>query len=364
MQLSPQQNEADMAVDAWQRDPNSPQVFYLAGFAGSGKTTLAKRLSEKFGNVVFAAFTGKAALVLASKGCEPASTIHSLIYKLKTPNSALPKFVLDPESAIKDCDVVVIDEVSMVGEELALDLLSFGVKVLVLGDPAQLPPVHGEGYFTSRKPDYMLTEIHRQAADNPIIRMSMDVREGRGLDLGTYGSSKVIKLKDIDADQVLDADQVIVGLNKSRRLYNGRIRKLLGRDGRFVVGERVVTLKNHKEKGLLNGGLWDVEEIIKQDSNISKLHIKPIDVGMSQTHAQIVTHHAWLDGKDNNLHWREKRDYQPVDYGYVLSCHKSQGSQWDDVLVFDESASFRENSTAWLYTAITRAAERITVARP
>ena len=70
----------------------------------------------------------------------------------------------------------------MVDEELGRDLLSFGKPVLVLGDPAQLPPVKGGGFFTEAEPDIMLTEVHRQAADNPIIRMSMVVREGGRLD--------------------------------------------------------------------------------------------------------------------------------------------------------------------------------------
>ena len=56
--------------------------------------------------------------------------------------------------------------------------MSFGVPVLVLGDPAQLPPIQGGGYFTEAEPDAMLTEVHRQAFDNPIVRLSMDVRAG------------------------------------------------------------------------------------------------------------------------------------------------------------------------------------------
>lgn len=370
MQLSPQQEQAVKAVRAWLRAANGPQTFYLAGFAGTGKTTLAKMLAGDLSHVVYAAFTGKAALVLDSKGCTPSSTIHSLIYKIKDKNSLIPEFVIDRDSEARFADLIIIDEVSMVGDDLGRDLLSFGTKVLVLGDPAQLPPVQnkwekengkGEGFFTRHEPDFMLTEVHRQAADNPIIKMSMIIREGGKLDLGTYGESKVITTADIDAQQVLSADQVIVGLNKSRRMYNGRIRKLKGFQGRFVIGERVVTLKNNKEKGILNGGLWDVTKIVHSDDDVSSLHIMPVDVGMSKEHAAIRTHHAWLEGRENNLDWKFKRQFAPVDYGYVLSCHKAQGSQWDDVLIFDESASFRENARQWLYTAITRAAVRTTV---
>lgn len=361
MRLSEQQGAAAMAVQEWLRDPTGAPWFYLAGYAGSGKTTIARVLAENAGSVVYAAFTGKAALVLASKGCRPSSTIHSLIYKIKDPESPVPEFVLNSDSDATRVRLIIVDEVSMVDEELARDLLSFGTRILVLGDPAQLPPVKGTGYFTAKKPDFMLTEIHRQAAESPIIRMSMDVREGRGLAVGEYGGSVVMTRDRMTPEMVLSAGQVIVGLNKTRRRYNARVRELMGREGRFVEGDKVVTLKNNRESGILNGALWSVSELRGCMGDTSRLVISPLDVGVTQCPVEIRTHHAWLDGTENDMDWREKRSYDPVDYGYVLSCHKSQGSQWDDVLVFDESAYFREDHKAWLYTALTRAADRVTV---
>lgn len=361
MNLSEQQGQAAMAVQNWMRDPSGKPWFYLAGFAGSGKTTIARVLAKSAGSVVYAAFTGKAALVLSSKGCTPSSTIHSLIYKIKDPDSPVPEFVLNEDSKAGMVSLIIVDEVSMVDGELAQDLLSFGTRILVLGDPAQLPPVKGTGFFTSKRPDFMLTEIHRQAAESPIIRMSMDVREGRGLTVGTFGTSRVMTRDGMTPQMVLDTDQVIVGLNKTRRRYNARVRELLGRSGRFEIGDRVVTLKNDKESGILNGGLWSVDEVRDTDDFESRLLISPLDAGMTQCPVVVHTHHAWLDGTENDLDWRKKKYYAPVDYGYVLSCHKSQGSQWDNVMVFDESAFFREDHKAWLYTAITRAADRVTV---
>ena len=102
------------------------------------------------------------------------------------------------------------------------------IKILVLGDPAQLPPVKGGGFFTEAEPDIMLSEVHRQARDNPIVHMSMVIREGGDLERGTYGDSRIISRREIDADSILAADQVLVGTNRTRRLYNGRIRELKG----------------------------------------------------------------------------------------------------------------------------------------
>lgn len=365
MTLSAHQNEAFHAFKAWLADPNKKPFFYLAGYAGAGKTYLAKTFAGEVKKAVYAAFTGKAALVMAGKGCRPSSTIHSLIYKFEEGEDGIPRFSLNThDSDILEADLVVIDEVSMVGEDLGRDLLSFGKPILVLGDPAQLPPVgDGVGYFTKGEPDFMLTEIHRQAADNPIIRMSMNVREGRPLPLGEYGASRVIRRNQVTRKMVLRADQVLCGMNKTRRETNRKIRRLLGRDHAwFVEGERVVALKNDKDRGLLNGSIWRVDEIEVSDDTETEMIVTPIDAGMTVRPAEVKTHHYWIEGRERELLPSIAREYQPFDYGYCLSVHKAQGSQWDDVLVFDESRVFKEDRARHLYTAITRAAERVTVA--
>src|SRR5690606_16537216 len=246
---SPQQDEALRKVSAWLKDKSGPQVFRLFGWAGTGKSTLARHLAQGVKSVKYAAFTGKAALVMRKNGCRGASTIHSLIYSLVSEKEGEPKFALDPESDAASADLVVIDEVSMVDEVLGRDLLSFGTKGLVLGDPFQLPPVQGAGFFTAAEPDMMLTEIHRQAADNPIIRMSMDIREGGRLARGRYGDSVVISRHDVDRDAVLEADQVLAGRNKTRVAYNDRLRELRGLPHHVpVVGDRLVCLRNNPQK--------------------------------------------------------------------------------------------------------------------
>ncbi|MBX9876144.1 MAG: AAA family ATPase [Beijerinckiaceae bacterium] len=217
MSWSPQQDAALSAVARWLQ-AGEPQLFRLFGYAGTGKTTLARHIAEAVdGEVAFAAFTGKAALVLRNKGCVGAQTIHSLIYRSRGVDEESPTFVLNRESAAAKAKLIIIDECSMVDEDLGRDLLSFGTPVLVLGDPAQLPPVKGGGFFTEVEPDIMLTEVHRQAADNPIVRMSMTIREGGRLDVGDYGKSRVIRRSEVDPQLVMSADQVLVGMNKTRR---------------------------------------------------------------------------------------------------------------------------------------------------
>src|SRR5690554_3463524 len=206
-QFTPQQDDALRAVSQWLKaKPGSrgtPQIFRLFGYAGTGKTTLARHIADHVdGEVKFAAFTGKAASVMRGKGCRGASTIHSLIYRARESGEETPSFDLWHEAPASKADLIVIDECSMVDAELGRDLLSFGVPVLVLGDPAQLPPISGGGFFTDGKPDAMLTEVHRQAQDNPIVRLSMDVREGRPLARGDHGAVQVIGKRELDPERV------------------------------------------------------------------------------------------------------------------------------------------------------------------
>jgi exodeoxyribonuclease-5 len=362
---SPQQDEALRAVSTWLKDRNGPQVFRLFGWAGTGKSTLARYLAEGVRTVKYAAFTGKAALVMRRKGCRGASTIHSLIYTLVSEKEGEPRFALDPESEALSADLIVIDEVSMVDEPLATDLLSFGTKVLVLGDPFQLPPVQGAGFFTAHEPDIMLTEIHRQAADNPIIRMSMAIREGGYLEYGRYDESVVIPRAEVDREAVVTADQVLVGRNKTRVDYNDRLRELKHLPAHEPVpGDRLVCLRNNPQKRLLNGQIWTATEVKKRSGNRYSMDLVPDEettAGGKKVKAHVVTHAAFFSGEEEQLSWPERRRFDEFTFGYCLTVHKSQGSQWDRVYLFDESFVFRDDRQRWLYTGVTRASEQITV---
>lgn len=394
MDWSPQQETALSRVDAWKQSGTDP-VFMLAGFAGTGKTTLAKHFAAGLSNVYFAAYTGKAAHVLRKAGVPNVSTIHKLIYlpkdkcraKLKelegeraellvlvprpeealrkldaaikeeTDNLARPAWTLNTDSPLNEVDLLVIDEYSMVDQQMGEDLLSFGCRILALGDPGQLPPIRGACYF-GRKPDYMLTEVHRQAKDNPIIRMSQIVREGGNLRPGEYGDSRVLSSarREELAQLVLSTDQLLVGRNVTRTSSNLRTRQLLGRtDALPVPGDKLVCLRNNHKIGLLNGQTWTVADAPVAEGDLLALSVTNED----NERVTCLAHPNHFLGTADKLDYWTRRDAEEFDYGYALTVHKAQGSQWDDVLLFDEWGG--QNRQEWLYTAITRAAERVTV---
>jgi exodeoxyribonuclease-5 len=397
MQFSPQQDKALIDVDKWLKNPHRPQVFRLFGYAGTGKTTLAKHFAANVeGGVMFGAFTGKAAHVLKSKGCENAATIHSMIYQVSEKSRkklidlelnlvnllkkhketdkkvieakkaiaeeklklAKPSFLLKSGSDIEKTALVIIDECSMVDERMGKDLLSFKIPILVLGDPAQLPPIKGGGFFTEcSEPDVMLTEIHRQAKDNPIIDMATRVRNGETLPFGQYVLNKT------NAEDILAADQVLVGKNTTRKSFNARIRQLKGfTDELPEQKDKLVCLRNNPELGLLNGALWIVGDTprVDEDSQKIEMMISPDEGGQDV----LVTAHMQPFLKNSEeMSWWEKKEAQEFDYGYALTVHKSQGSQWNKVVLFDESNSFKKDARRWLYTGITRAAEEVKIIR-
>lgn len=362
MQITPQQDQALKAVSAWYKDPHGAPFFYLGGYAGTGKTTLAKHFATSMSGVSFCAFTGKAALVMRQKGCVGASTIHSLIYTFDTEAPpGMVRFIRNPLSPLLMANLVIVDECSMVNRQLGEDLLSFGKKVLVLGDPAQLPPVEGAGFFTLGEPDFLLTEIHRQAAENPIIRLSQIVREGGKLKLGKYGDSAVIPQAKLDWQALVERDQVLVGMNRTRQTAIAKIRELRGRTLTVEKDDRLICLKNDRQKMLLNGSMWTVLAV-REYGRSMRLTLSSQD-GLAEA-VDIYTRPEMFDGREDTLSPAQRRNLDEFTFAEAITVHKAQGSQWNDVAIIDESRQFREDARAHLYTAITRAASRVLVAVP
>ncbi len=191
----------------------------------------------------------------------------------------------------------------------------------------------------------------------------MDVREGRDIAYGDYGVARIITRKEVDQQLVLDADQVLVGINRTRHLYNKRLRALKGFTANYPqAGDKLVCLRNDPPKGLLNGSLWKVmtsqKETVKPSIN---LLVKPEESECRVAKIKLLK--AVFENPHNEISWTLKKGYDDFDYGYALTVHKAQGSQWDNVVLFDESFAFRDMSARWLYTGITRAAERLTIVR-
>lgn len=363
--FSAEQVEAIEKVSRWLKSgTRKKQVFRLFGYAGTGKTTIIRHLTAELGGIVaYAAFTGKAALMMARNGCQGASTVHSLIYRVVDGTALVPTFELNPDSVASMASLIVLDECSMVDEQMARDLMSFGKPILVLGDPAQLPPIEGEGYFTRKKPDVLLTEVRRQSLDSPILRLATDVREGRGLPYGVFGTSRILSRKDIVLDEILAADQFILGRNVMRRYYNEEIRQALGFSGDLpMVGDKLICLRNDHRKGIFNGGMFRVLQVSAECPILKVIRLRLASLDLEDAPEILVSILPEVfRSPDKPWSTKELKSTQVFDFGYAITAHKSQGSQWRNVVVLDESDFFEGDPTAWLYTAITRAAERVTV---
>lgn len=374
--LSQQQDAAVAAVLDWFTLRQKP-VFRLFGYAGTGKTSIAKTMAASIEQqtgkrVLFAAYTGKAASVLRSKGCD-ASTIHGLIYKPVDKLERLERMSdKEAEKATFDNKVefelaghdlrtgqvalVIIDECSMVGQKIGQDLLSFGVPVLVLGDPAQLPPVGDGGYFTNGAPDVMLTEIHRQRDGCGILDIATMVRTGQQLVTGPYSESKVLPLSATYATDPFDYDQVLVGCNTTRATWNRKMRAKLGRTSPLPEpGDKLICLRNNTRARIVNG-----EQVVCISVKEPDEWAVALEFDRGNGPEKCVASRHYFDGREGTPEFSGD-GMLFFDFGYAITVHKSQGSQWPRVLVVNESNVFRESAANWLYTAVTRASEHVTV---
>ena len=419
---SPQQAAAIAAIEDWfRRGTRDQQVFRLFGYAGTGKTTITRHAIGELGlepmdrtggsgGVLYAAFTGKAALVMTRKGT-PASTIHSLIYKvseatpeeiervtreLETLRKGLrsmgpaersfaetqirrlelrladihqPHFILNEQSLVRDADLIVLDEVSMVGAEMASDLLAFGKPILVLGDPGQLPPIKGDGAFTDADPDVMLTDIHRQAETSAIIRLATLARQSMPIPYGEHDDF-VWKMRrsDIGPHQFLKGGQVICGRNATRLFLNTAMKQAAGFPDAYPrgLGEKIICLKNRHDLGLVNGMFLDLSDIRDESPLAFSASVRTEDgtsvPGRQWFYKGHFDDHLAYDAERLRRDWRDMRGLVESVWGYAITCHKAQGSQWGNVIVYDDGLGrTAEDRARWLYTAITRAEQGLVI---
>lgn len=367
----------------------------IAGYAGTGKSTLIKFIISALGinpelEVCYVAFTGKAATVLQQKGCPNATTAHKLLYQSRPMPNGTYKFI--PKATLGDYKVIVVDEVSMLPKPMWELLVSHGIYILATGDPGQLPPVDKDAdNHVLDTPHVFLDEIMRQAQDSEIIRLSMWVREGKPL---ADFPCKNEQVRIVTANQVVSgmydwADQILCATNARRNEINNFVRQSKGFGNEPCEGDKVISLRNHWEYfshsgnwALTNGSIGTIKNFYKEDFYIpSYISNKPItymftniDLEDGDTfdmtpidYQALTTGTPALDGKQTYMLNKHKSSIDaPFDfaYAYAITCHKSQGSEWDKVLVFEERFPFdSEEHKRWLYTAVTRAKEKLVIVR-
>ena len=361
--LTEEQQRAVELIIAWMKDDLGAREFKLGGYAGTGKTTIIKfiikELSKQY-HLAVCAFTGKACSVLRRKGVS-ADTIHSSIYDVDVDTktgevSFHKKYVFAPE-------LVIVDEASMISTDLYKDLLSFNKKYLFVGDPGQLEPV-GDNPNLMAKPDFVLSKIHRQAEQSPIITLANSVRTGGSI-IHRIADGLNIRKKVMDTALAMSCDQMICAKNKTRNEFNKAIRKIKGfyDQGEIVEGEKIIILRNNRNFAVFNGMILTIKKIVQLNAKSKKtwspVFVVDCEDELGNTFAKLP---IWQTPFQRELEKNEypKSDCVQADYGYVITCHKSQGSEWDKVFIWDEWMPPQVwDMKRWRYTAITRAAKEL-----
>jgi exodeoxyribonuclease V len=345
--LTDEQEAARAAIDHFMADERR-QLFTLFGFAGTGKTTLLAHVGRRYRHDALCCPTGKAASVLRDKTGLETGTIHAYFYELlksEPGEDGRRQLTFAPRHRGGELsgDIVLLDECSMVPRSIGQQLMHTGAKVIAVGDPGQLPPIKEPPFFT--EPDATLREIHRQAWDSPIIRQAMAVRHGNGYRPDGPDFQVASCLRDA---LLADADVVLCGLNTTRQHLNQRCRRLAGHTAPWPeAGEPLLCLKNAPRYGVWNGGVYLAVTNFRRNGAISLL----VD-------GEVVTiPNALFAGQDDSSGLEPTTQF---DYGYCLTVHRAQGSEWRRVLLIDEYRA-QQHRREWLYTGLTRAARSIVV---
>ena len=393
MELTKKQEKGlKIALDRYR---NNEKYVVIGGYAGTGKSTLVKFIIEALdvepSKVAYATFTGKAAEVLRKKGNANAMTLHRLLY------DSIPKpgggFIRKPKLQL-DYNIIVVDEVSMVPKTMIDMLLKHKAYVIFLGDPFQLPQIDKkETHTLLDNPHIFLDQVMRQAAESEIIQLTMKIRNGEQIDF-MNGKEVIIAPKvSLVTGHLTWADQIICATNASRISLNNQMREILGYSGLPQDGERMICLRNYWEdfsedgsSSLVNG----MTGIIKnpfESFRMAPMYVKMKNHKMDiiqgdfisddgKTFKSVEMDKSMITTGEFSLDWRETYalgqlknkigDIIPREFtfGYAITCHKSQGSEWDKVLVIEERFPFDKKEHArWLYTACTRAAEKLVLVR-
>lgn len=406
MQLTIEQASAFDTIIKWlKHETKSKPYFVLSGFAGVGKGYLIKFLYEYLKNenkkVSVNTLTWKASLVLRSRGV-PSSSIHSTFYiykeDLRNKNAGLDfreRFTDELIAAAGKLNLIIIDEASMVNNKMRNVILKHKIPVLFVGDCEQLPSIDNSSDNVMDTPDIVLKTVQRQALDSPIIRLSMDIREGKFIPYGPYGD-KVTKKRKCDIDEIsenllIKADMLICGKNNTRQELNTLIRDIKGlkRNSCPSTGERLVVLKNSPQHNLYNGMLLKIVHSESANIHVKKsrdhlfYYTKDLvpanndpalqDLFLSELVFEnesyiydralqniIITEENknFVATIKSNAVKKEMLEGIPiVDFGYAMTLHKCQGSSFPKVFIYFEYMQGMDSvmKRRWLYTAVTRA---------
>ena len=423
------------------------ELFVLKGYAGTGKTTL---ISTLVGNLISAnkkyvllAPTGRAAKVIANYSGKPAFTIHKKIYfpkkngfggilftkQLNKHKNTL--FIVDESSMISDVNTAIHSTES---NSLLDDLMSYvysgeNCKMILLGDTAQLPPVHMDispalnietllTYYSKEVSHIELDEVMRQEENSGILYNATLLREllkGHFIDsfqfsVKTY--KDIVRLTDgYDIQDAINTSYsnngmeetaFIVRTNKRANQYNQQIRNtILFRESDLSAGDYLMVVKNNyfwlketDEAGFIaNGDIVEVLSIYKRQElygfHFAQVKVRMVDYPNQQPFDTIVlldtisSESPSLSSEDGNRLYQEVlKDFEEVKpsykrtqkvkenehfnalqvkFSYAITCHKSQGGQWNTVFVEQPYLpnGIDRDYIRWLYTAVTRAKEKL-----
>lgn len=373
MNLTDEQNKIHDAMLDFARMGGT--YMTVGGYAGTGKTTLLAKTMETLQMtdappvVVFCCYTGKAASVLRAKLKDAGilrddmyvGTIHGLIYEPDIAGGIIIGWHRVESIA---ADLIVVDEASMVNEEIWKDLRSYGIPIIAVGDHGQLPPIQG-AFNLMEKPDYKLEKIHRQAEDNPIIKLSMIARMEGEISMGTHGPG-VFKTHGKNQEVIdkvanftggLRKNLFLCGRNQTRMQINKAVRARMGHvTSKPQSGERLICLRNNREKSIFNGMGGILMKIHNQNKIQYNMSIRMEDD--LDYHGQVVIDQFGAEKTLQEHPYLEQKELKDLfDFGYCLTVHKAQGSEAESVVLFEErfSQSTDDQWRRWLYTAVTRA---------
>lgn len=378
---------------ALNRYDNGEKYVCISGLAGTGKSTLVKFLisalesrgiNPKF-DVAYAAFTGKAAQVLKEKGCQNAKTLHKLLYKTIPLEDGT--FLFQPKEEL-GYSIIVVDECSMMPEEMWEVLISHkDIFIIALGDPGQLPALFNSCDILNN-PHVFLDEVMRQAEDSGIIKLSMKVRNEEGIKDFISSDAKVLPKDDFVTGMLTWADITLCATNATKDNLNVLYRQILNKTGIIDEDEKLICNRNYwgvlsskNEEPLTNGCIGYFKNIKEVKCKIPA-YLYPIPFTLlkgdfitetGELYPNILIDKNFIETGKSTFTDKQKylisrtkkyKKYLPLEfsYGYAITCHRAQGSEWSKVLVIEENFPFKkEEHKQWLYTAITRASSRLTV---